>query len=138
MDLTLVKIVPWSLGDATSIDGALMVFASLMSCLEPPFTPTYIHTKCITSQRHMIKSYKILGFPKELEMHMQPTSISLIIHYLWQYLPRHSNAIHLGCFHISFIFSLDSCFMLLESSNNYKQYEFLLCKWKTLHDPPPT
>jgi hypothetical protein len=94
MDLALAKIVPWSLEDATSIDGALVVFASLMSCLEPPFTPTCIHRKCITFQRHMIKSNKIVGFPKELKMHMQPTSISLLIHYLWQYLPKHSKAKH--------------------------------------------
>jgi hypothetical protein len=86
------KHVPWSFGDATSINGALVVFAPLMSCLESPFTPTYIHTKCITSQRHMIKSNKIVGFPKELKMHMQLISISLIIHYLWQYLPKHSKA----------------------------------------------
>jgi hypothetical protein len=40
----------------------------------------------------MIESNKIVGFPKELEMHMQRTSISLIIHYLWQYLPKHCKA----------------------------------------------
>jgi hypothetical protein len=52
---------------------------------------TYLYPhKCINCQRHIIENNKIVGFPKELEMQMQPTSISFIIHYLWQYLPKHS------------------------------------------------